>query len=472
MQKLATLKNISFLILLVLSGLSIFYYKERMLCLDACFQSFEIIKDPNKIFEWFRFGSFFPRFIIGVALVLHWELKSLLIAQSFSFVAIHIVSFIICLRVFKQEKWAVLTVLFCIFFVNNTFYWTQNELIQAIAFNSMFWAYLFSLNEKKINLIQASVISFSSFTLAFFHPLMPFAFLFISLFFLVDTQKPKQLSKKIYLSLVLMVLFTSVRIIFFENPYDHRASARFNFSRVIPFLANINNQGGWQSFANHIFNDFWLLPVSVIFISIYYLRVRAFSKLALVLSMLLGYCFFIMVSYNETGNWFHIESQYLPASLFLIIPLVFDVFPYCLSKNKFKRWVILVLLLVVTIRIFQIYTTHFFYTDRLNYISSILEKTKSKGGTKFITDSKEIEKNKILNTWAFAYESLYLSALQSKDSTRSVCVVDSVETKGWMMNEPKVFFSVWDIVPYSHLNKNYFNFTDTTTTYKLIHFEH
>ena len=92
MQKLVTLKNICLLTLLVLSGLSLFYYKERMLCLDACFQSFEIIKDPNKIFEWFRFGSFFPRFIIGVALVLHWELKSLLIAQSFSFVAIHIVS--------------------------------------------------------------------------------------------------------------------------------------------------------------------------------------------------------------------------------------------------------------------------------------------------------------------------------------------------------------------------------------------
>ncbi len=462
--------------MVVLCALLIFslvFFKERMLCLDACFQSFEVIKQPNKIFEWFRFGSFFPRLVISLGIMLHLNLKNLILLQSVSFVAVHVICFFICKNTLKQEKWALVVPLFCIFFVNNTFYWAQNELIQAMAFNCVFWAYLCYYKEKAtLTIFNYALIAIFVFTLAFFHPLVPFPFLFTALFFLFEKGNSKQFSKTIYLSMALLVFFTILRVVFLEEKYDHQASARFNFSRVLPFLSHLGEQPGWQAFIKHLFNDFWLLPASILIICFHYLRVKAYRKITLILSFMTGYCLLVMMSYNESGNWFHVESQYLPASLFLIIPVIFDVIPAYSINLKSQNLILTALILVVAIRLFQIYKTHNFYTNRLEYISSILDLTKNKNGTKFMVEAKDIDKEKILNTWAFAYESLYVSALHSPDSTRSICVVDSLNSRRWMLNESKSFFSIWDIVPYAKLDRHYFNFKDSTNNYQYINLAH
>jgi hypothetical protein len=482
----------------VLSVMAFVFFKERTLILDAALQSFIILRDNDFAIQVHRFGAAMTQVFPLLATKFGGSLRTILTAYSLSFVVVHWLMFWLCDRVLRQKTMAFGIVLFNVFMVNNTFYWAQNEIIQAISLNFVFWSLLLRRGSfAAFRWFDFPLISGIFITLIFFHPLIVFPFSFIALFFLIETktdintlQIVAQTSKKGPLSIrLILTLFFSFLILFvlkiklMPNYYDTGATERVILNEpILNFLKNIKNAPSFADLSAHFWSDFALLPISFLILTLFYLYKKSILKLLLVWASIGAYTLMILISFREGGNWFHIESQYLPMSIFLIVPIIWDVLPTINIESRIlnskkdpsvflqKKHVIVAISMscVVFYRLVGIYETHNFYTNRVVYIGEVLEKTKQSAGTKFIMSDQSADKNRLLQTWGFAYETLYYSALQSPDSLRSVTILSDKEAITKALTTNSIFQGIFTPTPYSALNPRLFHQTDTVSFYKLL----
>jgi hypothetical protein len=500
----------------VLTLMAFVFFKERTLILDASLQSFIILRDNDFAIQVNRFGAAMTQIFPLMALRLGGSLQTILMAYSLGFVLVHWLMFWLCDSLLKQKEMAFGIVLFNIFMVNNTFYWAQNEVIQAISWGFVFWSLL---------LRRGSLAAFRWFdyplviglliTLVFFHPLFLFPFSFIAIYFLIDYFNLKPIKNTSNLELkspipplsisLILIVFLGFLIIYFlknklmPNYYDPTATERLFLDKkdLINFLLNIKNAPSFKDFKIHLFTDFALLPFVLVMISVFYLIKRHYLKLLLVWFSVVFYTLMILISYREGGSWFHIESQYLPMSIFVIMPLIWELIPALINANSFinskslskfnskllifnlkkdpsvflinKGFIIgIIMSLIILFRLISIYKTHDFYTKRVNYIGELLQKTKRFEGTKFVIEERNMDKTPLIQTWGFAYESLYYSALQSPDSTRSITILVEKEAISKALLAKNSFQGIFTQTPYGQLNSRIFHPTDTINGYKLL----
>jgi hypothetical protein len=492
----------------VLTVMAFAFFKERTLILDAALQSFIVLRDNDFAIQVNRFGAVMTQAFPLIAARLGGSLQIVLTAYSLGFVLVHWAMFWLCDRILKQKEMAFGIVLFNVFMVNSTFYWAQNEVIQAISLGFVFWSLLLRRgNFVAFRWFDYPLVIGLLITLVFFHPLFLFPFSFVSIYFLIDYyQKNKTINAPLafkfqtlnsFISLILMVFLSFLILYFLKNKlmpnyYDPSAIERLFLDKndLINFLLNIKNAPSFKDLKTHLWTDFTLFPMVLVMISVFYLNKRNFLKLLLVWFSVVFYTLMILISYREGGSWFHIESQYLPMSIFVIMPLIWELIPDLINANssfnskllfKFNLkkdpsvflinkgiFIGIIMSFVVLFRLIAMYKTHDFYTKRVNYIGELLEKTKRLEGTKFVIDERNMDKTPLIQTWGFAYESLYYSALQSPDSTRSITILIENEAILKALSAKNSFQGIFTPTAYWQLNPRFFHPIDTVNGYKLL----
>ena len=491
----------------ILTIMAFAFFKERTLILDASLQSFLILRFNDFAIQVNRFGAAMTQIFPLMASRLGGSLATILTAYSLGFVLVHWVMFWICDRVLKQKAMAFAVVLFNVFMVNNTFFWTQNEVIQAISLGFVFWALL---------LRRGSFAAFRWYdfplmlgiliTLVYFHPLVIFPFAFISIYFFLDyfTKNKTVLveeraarnqtsdirnSAPLSILLILMTISGFILITLFKNKitpnyYDTNTSTRIILPHetLLSFILRLKDVPSFKDFKTHLWTDFPLLPLSLWTITAFYVVKKRYLKLFLVWLSVLSYSLIIMISYREGGSWFHIESQYLPMSIFVIMPLVWELIPeirdfkFQISNSKNSKsgiWNLELLKfgiigILILSRLIDIYQTRDFYKKRVEYIGELLEKTKKLEGTKFAVEERLIDKSRLMQTWGFEYESLYYSALQSPDSMRNIAIFNNKVDLKWQLGPDYTPKAMFTSIFYSDLNQRLFHQTDTIHPFKFL----
>ena len=100
------------------------------------------------------------------------------------------------------------------------------------------------------------------------------------------------------------------------------------------FRSRLTEVPSFKDLSANLWTDFGLLPLSILALKVFYVVKKRFLKLALVWVSVLAYTLIILISYREGGSWFHIESQYLPMSIFVILPLVWELIPELINPNN------------------------------------------------------------------------------------------------------------------------------------------
>jgi hypothetical protein len=488
----------------VLTLMAFAFFKERTLILDASLQSYHILKNNDFAIQVNRFGAAMTQIFPLMASRFGGSLRTILMAYSLGFVLVHWLMFWLCDRVLKQKEMAFGIVLFNVFLVNNTFFWAQNEVIQAISLGFVFWSLL---------LRRGSFAAFRWFdypltlgiliTLVFFHPLMLFPFAFMSAYFFIDNyEKNKAVNGSVNrlsfftsssegplsIALILTSFFGFLAISFLKNNlmpnfYDTTTSTRIVLHEtLLNFILRIQEVPSYKDFMSHLWSDFALLPIVLTALTVFYLIKKSIFKLLLIWLSLIVYIVIVLISYREGGSWFHIESQYLPMSIFLIVPLIWEFIPE-ISDFRFQiskiseamnpasgivgTWNLTSGILGITItiavlfRLFDIYQTHDFYEKRTAYIGELLEKTKKLNGNKFAVEERLIDRTKLMQSWGFEYESLYYSALQSPDSVRNIAIFNNKSEIQWQLGPEYTPKRMFNSTPYRDLNQRLFHQTDT-----------
>ena len=150
----------------------------------------------------------------------------------------------------------------------------------------------------------------------------------------------------------------------------------------------------------------------------------------------------------------------MPLTLFVIIPLLFDIVPNVKKKN------ILVLLFstIFVIRLLTIYNHHKPYTARVAWLQEQLDNVKQNytSNKVIIPFTKELE-SKLSMTWGIPYETLLLSTLNDPQHSATIfvpMVVDKFKQNiefqnNWFVSDFGIIYSDnMDDNPYFNLRKN------------------
>jgi hypothetical protein len=448
-RQLLLIGTMSYVTMIVMA---VILFKERITLLDGSFILFKLLSEGDLAIQVYRFGSAVTQIFPLMASWMGFSLESVMKIYSACFPVYFFLLFLICLLLLKKEKYAILLLLFNVGMVTHTFYWVIPEFQQGLSLLIVYFAFLEKGIEKGWNANNWFWITniFLLATLAFFHPLMIFPFMFFVGYLLLTSAN---YNKQLQISGLLFLVFFLIKTFILKTPYDSRSMGGLkNFVSLFPDYfttpSNIN-------FLNYLLKDYYLLIVAGILILIYHIRNKAYMQLFFIIVSFLGYLALINISYPNGAKQFYIESLYLPLSLILFFPLIYHVF-----KNLPVKIFLIGLCVVIFIRLFHIFNTHHIYTERVNYISQFLEETQSLEKKKLIVAADQLDQNKLLMTWGFSYECWLISTIE-RGVTRSVVAKENPSELNWALGKNKSFITQWGLFDYKDLPERYFVFKDT-----------
>ena len=178
----------------------------------------------------------------------------------------------------------------------------------------------------------------------------------------------------------------------------------------------------------------------------------------------MGYFELINLSYHWGISQFHVESFYRVFVVFLVIPLIFDIW----DDLKYRKVLLYLIPFMVFVRLINITARHDIYTARVEWNKELLQKVSSFEERKFVLLEKDAPENRPLISWATPYVTSFLSTLENPDSTVTVLLV-SENNKNYQehLSEQKLFLGPWGPLLIPRFKQNYFHF-DTTGIYRVL----
>jgi hypothetical protein len=450
----------------ILTLFSLYFWQERTLILDAAFQSYLFISTGRPAIMVERFGAGLTHLLPLMGVYLGFSLKNVLILYSFSIVLFHYVLFFISKKLLKDNAIALAIVLFNVFLIGDAFFWMQNELLQGISLMFVMWG--FFIKKQTLTdyhwwdyLMGVGLIT----TVIYYHPLIIFPIAYVWLFFFIDEKN--RISKRLLFILLglFILIFLSKYLLRQPNFYDRGMTSQY----VKEFHFSINTlmqSKGLNMLKTHLLDSFNFLIPAYLWVNVFYFKNKNYLKIALFNAFFIAYFLLITQRYLDDTRWYSAECHYQPLAVFLIMPLIWDVLP----SIRNKKAVLMGLILFVSIRLFFIFQTHKPYTERLNYITNLVNTPSVNQPKKVIINEKKIDKEKLMMTWGMPYESMQITALKSPDSTRIFVITDNeFEKEKELLNskDSMVTFLMLPKIAFKDLPKNYYNLTDTSA-YKLL----
>ncbi len=434
------------------------FYKERIIILDTAFTLFHIINDHFFSIQVYRFGDVFNQCFPLLATMAGLSLNAVILCYSLGYVSYYFLCYLVAGTFLKQYDFALTILLLNLLFVSDTFYWVTSQLPQALAFLMVVLAYLRNNQDSDTKLLTWIMAIFGLVTVAFFHPLAVFVLAY-AVFFFVSRKEPF-LNKRILYGIVLIfVLAIEVKAIEFETPYEHSSmSGLKNFITQFPDYFTLYSN---KRFLLNCVSKYYWIPIMFGGVVIFYGTKKSWKKLLWFLAFFFGYLLLINVSYPSNATpVFYIESLYLPLSIFLGLPFVFEILP---SVAK-KRLAIPAITLITVTGLVRIYLAHIPYTERLGYERKYLDKY---GTSKIIVRSNDKDDQMLQMLWGTPYELLLLSESE-RHQPASIIIDKDPMFRPWATGINKAIIVNWGVYWYKDLDNKYFHFTDTVSGYTII----
>lgn len=438
-----------------LAVLACVFYLERTVFIDIAFHLFYILKDGALAIQNNRFGAVFTQIFPLLAAKAELPLAQVMMAYSLGFVAYYATVFFLCLRLSRPH--ALMLLLYNVLMVTDTFYWIQSELSQGVALTLLWWALASRYaRPEQMPIWAAGSMPILLLFVVFCHPLLPLVFVFLGLFHLAHRDFSVH-KKLIFTSLITFSGFMVVKLYFFKTQYDTEAGERLsNFTKA----SHMFDTRVWGQFGDQLLHHYYLLLMLLPLVTFWYIRRKAWSKLALSLGFFAAYLLLVNTSYPEGAEPFYLENLYLPLSIFLVVPLVLDVLP---SPQYSNRWVTAALGAVLFLRVAHIGHHHEAYTARLDWERRFLQNIPE---DKLLFSNIIAPMDTMMMTWGTGYEFWLLSTVE-EEHTRSILIDDNPQQFGWAMDNPRLFLTKWGAFKYTELPQRYFIFRDTVRRYEV-----
>ncbi|MBS1783092.1 MAG: hypothetical protein JSS78_08495 [Bacteroidetes bacterium] len=446
-----------FLAFAALLAMSIVYYKERTMFSDMAFYLFQIVKNGNFIFFHGRFIAAFTEIFPLLAVKASYPLWVVALSYSVGVIIFNWVAYIMCGSLFKRYDFALLILFLNLLFVTDVFYWMISELLLGLTLLVVFFALLYKPKFNQLGLRSILASLFFIPVLVWAHPMILIAFSFTVLFFLLSKQQPIA-KQTLYMALVVYVLASVVKRLFFTDEYDQGAYGGLkNFISLFP---NYFTQFSQKNFVKNWIHKYYWIPVLGLANVVLYFRQKAWWKLILFGCYAIGFIMLINISFptNATPDVYW-ENLYSPLAIIIGIPFVFDVMPAIQSKIL-NGIIVAAIIISGIIRI----NSYQFYKERLVWLRTFLQEHRKE---KLLLDKSQVPTKMLVLLWGSSYEFWLLSTIEN-GQTASLIITNDANALEWGTHKGNEWLSNWGAFPYKELPSNYFKFSDSTSTYKIV----
>mgnify|MGYP005839644511 CR=1 FL=1 len=448
-QDVGSLRNIThyFLIFLLIQLiLSCIYYPERIGFLDASFVLVKIINEGTPAIMVGRYGSILTQMWPWLGVKLGLSIDQLMLLYSASFPMLNFICAWILYKI-KQYSWVVVLGFYQLIFNTESYFWTNNELHQAMALFclgiGMYHYFTNASRHKFLKLIVSSLIVCISIVT---HPLMLIVASYFWLFFLLE--KGKQALNKDWILFNCTILVTGIA---------KYISSKYNWydSQKIKIIQNIELTSVKELMKDTEFVSFFhdlptvypiaLIGMVLLLISMVYYGLWKYG----VLSYTYFFIHLLLVSLVvDINHRFYTESQYMLMSIFITAPIFLN---YKKISPRFKSISGLFALSAIIWWVLLFRFTLTSYSNRVKWIENMTSILHRNNQPKAIISSlDDIEMGILKFTWGLPSESLLLSTRNGS----SVTLVHSDNMQSKIRSN--VFHDCFKTRPNSYLNPKYF----------------
>ncbi len=452
MRRVYVLALVSFSTLLLLS---VILYQERTVFIDMAFHTFYLLKSGSLFIQNYRIAAFFTQLFPLLASYMGWSLGLVCILYSSAFIVLYFASFLLIWRI-GDRRLAIAYLIFNLLLTTHTFYWIQSELPQGAAFLFLFWAGAKKiLDPPKPRWMWVIVALVLMVLVVFSHPLLMFAFFFIAAFYFLRWPE----NWKFWAGISLVFLFiAAIKSKYFATDYDSHSFELLKQSRHL--IYSINELQSTKNFLHDLVHDYYIYLIVWLGVLVYYLFRSAYLQFLLVLGGSLGYIGLFLITYPQGADQFYLENQYQVLSIFVCLPLIYDVLPAMTPAHRAYP----ILALICIMGLFRIYAQRTDYQQRLEWERQLMEKTAEMPQPKLILTGAW-PKDILKMAWASSYEFWLLSTLDHHAS-RSIIIEEQPGEYDYLMDRKKTLILKWESIPYDELSPPYFLFGDTSSYLK------
>lgn len=457
------MRGVILALFIILLAAAVFFSEERILFLDASYILFRIINLDEFQIQEYRYGSFITQMVPLYAARFGLPLNWIIILYSASFNLFYLIVISLLLFRYRNISLAILMSFYYLLFVSDTWFWTNNEVHQGIAWMFLFFGTVNYLVRKESHpAIRLAAFIILCFLSIFTHPLVIFPALFLWLFFLL--QKEYINLSKLEIITHCTILLTICIIKFYlsasGDSYDSgklHATTHISFKKVI----GVFSSPMIKMLIKETIRNYWLIPI--IFITGLYFGIKQ-NRLKPVL-LTIGFCMLYVIALGITFNdfiSFYTESELMPLSIIAATPFTY----YFLSRIS-SRQAILILIFIISVRLTYIALASGKFIERREWIDNTLMEMRERNLTKVIIYENPINQQKLFMNWGSPTESMIASALAGDNPQRTFLVASPDEAQRRITQDPKQIISCFELWHYNDLNNRYFRL-DTTANYSIL----
>ena len=450
------LRFLGYFFWIVLFVFSLLFYSERVLTADCAFQLMDIVNNESFQIYNYRFTSVFSQVLPLSGLHLGLPFKWVLIGYSVSFILIYGFIYHLIVHVFKNDYLGWVLIFFFSLLVFDSFYYPVAELKIGITFLLLFFAILLNWPQPR-NPVILFLLIFLLFPVIFTHRLVFLFFLFLLVFLLLHDSGFR--NKYVFLLFGFSLLLLIGHMAYFTNWYDASKQEEFirHLNKYYPNYFSIPSNATFLKNCWRFYYFFPLLLSGVImgYLYSYFRKSKAVKfpllKLILVLGFCIGYLLLVHIGSPETFHRFYHETNYLPLSIIVTIPILFDFIPKFVTPKYLTEGFGIILL----IRLSTIYFNHMPFEKKLDWMAAQMNVLENQN--KLIIAAEKVP-NKIYSmNWAMPYESLLLSKLVDAENLKTIFISESQNTYQDIPEETDIFLTVFKKHPVGeYLNGKHF----------------
>ena len=452
--------------LTVLLVFSAVFYLQRIIFSDASFILYNIINSGKFSIQEHRYGSFITQMFPLISSHAKLPLNIVIFLYSISFNLFFLFTALVLHRI-RQYDFVLLLAFYFTACVTETFYWSNNEVHQGIAWMLLTFGFLFYAHEKnKKNLFILPLFTVLAFLALFSHPIIIIVSAAIFLYYFLE-KKVFFWDRQTLIYLVIIIFLVAAKTyLSATGSYDKSKMGTLAHSIAIKNFIKVFGSSTAHDFVKSCIQDYWQFLLFFCSGIMFLLLQKRYKILAWTLVTVLVYFMCICIIYPESEYKFYIESEWMSISIFALLPFVRFVLPAINVKVA-----ACLILAFFSMRLIQILNSSEKFTERLNEVKRITQVLQKNNIPKAIIENTG-NNHKMLSTltmsWGLPLETLIYSNIDRSKMPVTAILVPQSDVKNKLKESGthdyiNPFWNQW----HTELNADYFHI-DTSKPYVVL----
>jgi hypothetical protein len=457
---------ISVAAMMVLCIGAVWYYKERMIFTDASLVSFRRINLQDLESSQRRWGAFITECVPLLLAKLHVPLSAVLIAYSLSFNLFYLA--VVCLLALRWQQYALSVLMSCYYllFVSAGYFWTNNEIHQAVAYIFLCLGWTAHLRKKDASaFMQYAVFGILSGIALFTHPLAIIVFVFLWVALWLSRQDWPYSSRQALHYTIILVLWSVLKLLLSNGQaYDARRMNGITHMNT-DLLRHAFSGPVARSWYKACINNYWLSLIAAAIAVIIVLSERKWLLAAWIAVCGAGFLILLHCGFPDGHFLYYLEGEWAIMGIIAGFPIVY----YLLPKLNATRAAI-ALAVIFAVRIGYMLQAAPAFSKRIRFIESLNTFARNHHLDKVLIKASDSRfESQLFMDWGLATESMTLSALAGDVPQITLCALWPDHPERIPNGNQEMVWN-FDKRPASALNQFYFTL-DTTHPYVVVSYE-